>query len=62
MAKVEELCEMAHRLYARARRSFDPLTKRMLMGQADDLLQEAEQLRAASVFQAAYPKADGKFG
>lgn len=62
MAQVDELREMAHRLYARARRSSDPLTKRMLMEQADDLLKEAAQLRAASVFQAAYPKADRKFG
>ncbi|HEX9142837.1 MAG TPA: hypothetical protein VGA09_01110 [Candidatus Binatia bacterium] len=62
MATVQELWQMAHDLYARARTSIDPSTKRMLMRRADDLLKEAEELRAGSVVQAVFPKPERKFG
>lgn len=62
MATVDELREMAHGLYARARMSLDPSTKRMLMRRADDLLKEAEELRAGNVVQAVFPEPDRKFG
>jgi hypothetical protein len=62
MATVQELWQMAHDLYARARTSIDPLTKRMLMGRADDLLRQAEELRRGSVVQAAFPNSDRMVG
>lgn len=62
MATVQELWQMAHDLYARARTSIDPSTKRMLMRRADDLLKEAEELRAGSIIQAVFPKPERKFG
>lgn len=62
MATVHELWQMAHDLYARARMSIDPSTKRMLMGRADDLLRQAEELRRSSVVQAAFPNSDRKVG
>jgi hypothetical protein len=34
----------------------------MLMRRADDLLKEAEELRAGSVIQAVFPKPERKFG
>jgi hypothetical protein len=45
VATVEELWQLAQDLYARARASIDPATKRMLMKQADDLLRQADELR-----------------
>jgi hypothetical protein len=62
MATVQELWQMAHDLYARARTSIDPSTKQMLMRRADDLLKEAEELRTSSVVQAVFPKPERKFG
>jgi hypothetical protein len=62
MATVQELWQMAHDLYARARMSVDPSTKRMLMRRADELLKEAEELRVGSVVQAVFPKPERKFG
>jgi hypothetical protein len=62
MATVQELWQVAHDLYARARISIDPLTKKMLMRRADDLLKEAEELRAGNVVQAVFPKPERKFG
>ncbi|HET7382857.1 MAG TPA: hypothetical protein VFJ59_09770 [Pseudolabrys sp.] len=61
MATVQDLWQMAHDLYARARVSIDPSTKQMLMRRADDLLKEAEELRAGSVVQAVFPKPERKF-
>lgn len=62
MATVQELWQMAHDLYARARVSIDPSTKQMLTRRADDLLKEAEELRAGSVVQAVFPKPEREFG
>lgn len=62
MGTPDELREIAHELYERARASIDPATKRLLMARADELLKEAEKLRAGSVVRAAFPKPDRKFG
>jgi len=57
MATVQELWNMAHDLYARARASFDPSTKRKLMGVADNYLRQAEDIRRERVtIQAAFPE------
>ena len=45
MATFEELREMARDLYARARASHNPFTKRKLIKLADDYLLEAEVVR-----------------
>lgn len=58
MATIDELREMAHEAYARARRTLDPLTKRRLFRQADDYLKQADELRRGDVVQAAFPKPD----
>ena len=57
MATVEELWKMAHDMYARARGSLDPLTKRKLLRAADDYLKQANELRRHRVvIQAAFPE------
>ena len=53
---------MAHNLYARARASVDPATKRMLMQAADDYLKQANDIRRSRVIKAEFPKPDRKFG
>ena len=58
MATIYELRKMAHEVYALARRTLDPLTKRRLLGQADDYLKQADELRRGDVVQAAFPKPD----
>jgi hypothetical protein len=56
MATVEELWNMAHDMYARARASLDPLAKRRLLRVADDYLKQANELRRTGVvIQAAFP-------
>ncbi len=56
MATLVELQETAHDLYARARSSIDPSTKRLLMKTADDYLRQAEDIRRRDVIQATSPK------
>ena len=58
MATIDELREMAHEVYARARRALNPLTKRRMFRQADDYLKQADELRRGDVVQAAFPKPD----
>jgi len=60
MVTVDELREMAHEVYARARASLDPTIKRELMKLGDDYLKKAEELRRSHVIQAAFPKPDAK--
>jgi hypothetical protein len=62
MKTVDELWQMAHRLYVRARASVDPATKRMLMQAADDYLKQANAIRRGQVIKAEFPKSDKKFG
>ena len=62
MKTVDELWQMAHNLYARARASVDPATKRMLMQAADDYLKQANDIRCSRVIKAEFPKPDRKFG
>jgi hypothetical protein len=62
MATVDELWQMAHDLYVRARTSIDPSTKQMLMKRADDLLRQADELRRSHIIQAEFPKPDMKIG
>jgi hypothetical protein len=63
MATAVELREMAHEIYARARRaSLDPLTKQRLLDLADDYLKQADELRRGDVIQAAFPKPDRNIG
>ena len=45
MATIDELRKMARDLYARARASRNPFTKRKLIKLADDSLLEAEVMR-----------------
>jgi hypothetical protein len=45
MATIDELRKMARDLYARARASHNPFTKRKLIKLADDYLLEAEVMR-----------------
>jgi Holliday junction resolvase-like predicted endonuclease len=57
MATVEELWQGAHDLYARARTSIDPSTKRMLMRAADDYLKQADDIRGGrTVIAADFPE------
>ena len=58
MATVDELWQIAHKLYARARSSVDPSTKRMLMLAADDYLKQANDIRRGQVVKAEFPKAE----
>jgi hypothetical protein len=58
MATVDELREMAHEVYTRARRTLDPFMKRRLFRRADDYLKQADELRRGNVVQAAFPKPD----
>jgi hypothetical protein len=62
MKTVDELWQLAHNLYCRARASVDPSTKRMLMQAADDYLKQANDIRSRQVIKAEFPKADRKFG
>ena len=62
MKTVDELWQMAHSLYVRARASVDPATKRMLMQAADDYLKQANDIRRGQVIKAEFPKSDKKFG
>ncbi|HMJ50252.1 MAG TPA: hypothetical protein VK440_06790 [Burkholderiales bacterium] len=62
MATAVELREMAHEIYARARASLDPLTKKRLLDLADDYLKQADELRRGDVVQAAFPKPDRHIG
>lgn len=62
MKTVDELWQMAHNLYARARASVDPATKRMLMQAADDYLKQANDIRRSRVIKAEFPKSGRKFG
>jgi hypothetical protein len=58
MGTLDELRHRAHDLYARARSSIDPLTKRVLMTAADDYLKEAEKIRHSEVIKAEFPTSD----
>jgi hypothetical protein len=52
----DELRQMAHDLYARARSSIDPSTQRMLMRLADNILRQADEIRRGrTVIQAERP-------
>ena len=63
MATVDELWQAAHDLYARARTSIDPLTKRMLVRAADDYLKQADELRRDhTAVEAKFPNPDRKIG
>jgi hypothetical protein len=62
MKTVDELWQMAHSLYVRARASVDPATKRMLMQAADDYLKQANDIRRGQVIKAEFPKSDRRFG
>jgi hypothetical protein len=62
MKTVDELWQMAHNLYARARASGDPSTKALLMQAADDYLKQANDIRRSQVIKAEFPKPDRKFG
>jgi len=62
MKTVDELWQMAHNLYGRARASVDPDMKRMLMQAADDYLKQANDIRRSRVIKAEFPKPDRKFG
>jgi len=53
---------MAHNLYARARSSADPATKRMLMRTADDYLKQANDIRRRQIIKAEFPKPDRRLG
>lgn len=58
MRTVDELWQMAHNLYARARSSADPSAKRLLMQMADDYLKQANDIRCRQVVRAEFPKAE----
>ena len=63
MATVDELWQRAHELYARARTSIDPSTKRMLMNAADNYLRQADEIRRGRmVTRAEYPNIENKIG
>lgn len=62
MTTVDELWQMAHNLYARARSSSDPATKRMLMQAADDYLRQANDIRRRQIIKAEFPRSDRKLG
>jgi hypothetical protein len=57
MTTVDELWQVAHNLYARARASADPAARRMLMVAADDYLKQANDIRRSQVVKAEFPKA-----
>ena len=57
MTTVDELWQMAHNFYARARSSADPAARRMLMLAADDYLKQANDIRCSQVVKAEFPKA-----
>jgi Holliday junction resolvase-like predicted endonuclease len=57
MTTVDELWQRAHNLYARARSSVDPATKRMLMQAADEYLKQANDIRRSQIVKAEFPKA-----
>jgi hypothetical protein len=58
MTTVDELWQVAHNLYARARSSGDPAARRMLMRAADDYLKQANDIRRSQVVKAEFPKAE----
>jgi hypothetical protein len=58
MATVDDLWQMAHTLYARARSSVDPSAKLRLMRAADDHLKLANDMRRGQVVKAEFPKAE----
>ncbi len=58
MATVDELWQIAHNLYGRARSSGDPATKLRLMRAADDYLKQANDIRRGQVVKAEFPKAE----
>jgi hypothetical protein len=61
MATVDDLWQMAHELYARARTSVDPSTQRMLMNAADNYLRQADEIRRGqTVIRAEYPNTEKK--
>jgi hypothetical protein len=62
MTTVDDLWQMAHNIYARARSSVDPATKQMLMQAADDYLKQANDIRRSQVIKAEFPKPDRTFG
>lgn len=62
METVDELWQMAHDLYARARSSIDPSTRRMLMQTADDYLKEANEIRRSQIIKAEFPEHERRFG
>ena len=56
MITVDDLRQMAHELYAQARTSIDPTTRRMLMTAADNYLRQADEIRRGRmVTRAEYP-------
>jgi hypothetical protein len=57
MTTVDELWQVAHDLYARARSSGDPAARRTLMRAADDYLKQANDIRRSQVVKAEFPKA-----
>jgi hypothetical protein len=56
MTTVDDLWQMAHNLYARARSCVDPAAKHMLMRAADDYLKQANDIRRSQVIKAEFPK------
>jgi hypothetical protein len=58
MTAVDELWQMAHNLYARARSSADPAARRMLMLAADDYLKQANDIRRSQVVKAEFPQSE----
>jgi hypothetical protein len=54
---VDELWQVAHSLYARARSSADPEAKRILMVAADDYLKQANDIRRGQIVKAEFPRA-----
>ena len=56
MTSIDELWQVAHNLYARARSSSDPAARRMLMQAADDYLKQANDIRRSQVIKAEFPK------
>jgi len=59
MATVDELWNLAHDLYVRARASVDPSTKQMLLKAADDYLRQAADMRHERIIKPAeIPKSD----
>jgi hypothetical protein len=62
MNTVAEFWKMAQDLYARARSSIDPTTKRMLLRATDNYMKKAQEIRRAQITKADYPKPVRKVG